>query len=157
MNIFLVHPSFEQSAKILAVADPIRARKQLLECCQLLAHFGPMRKASGEYYKLGHSNHPVTRHMRISYAQYCLCFNVAFYLAKEFPAHACATSLKAWHMTYFHSLCNFNATPTGIEIKKLVSNLILCRKGQPQIFVQSIAEYAALMREYCISTKGMTL
>lgn len=143
MNIFLVHENYATSAKMLAKADPIRARKQLLECCQLLAHFGlGMYKVDGTPYKLAHPNHPITRHMKLSYKNYLLCWSVAYCLADLFPSHACSKSFDKFYRT------RHEKEFTG-------DGYIVCRKGQPVTFVNTLAEYAALMREYCETVKGM--
>lgn len=145
MNIFLVHPDYNESAKQLAKADPIRARKQLVECCQLLAHFGKMYKADGTEYKLAHPNHPIVHHMRLSFHNYLMCWAVAWHLAPRFPTHASAKSFD----NYFRLVSREKFTDD--------KRLIACRKGQPQIYVQTLEEYAAIMRDYCIQVKGMSL
>ena len=59
MNIFLLSPNIKESCEELARLDPVRARKQLVECCQLLATvdhikngFTNMLKADGTPYKM---------------------------------------------------------------------------------------------------------
>lgn len=68
MNIFIVHPSQKESARWLFKHDKIRARKQILEGAQLLAHgckrfnIAMIRTATGKKYSTtAHANHPCTK------------------------------------------------------------------------------------------------
>lgn len=144
MNLFLIHPDPVQSAQLLAEADPIRARKQLLEACQLLANFGSMPKADGSLYGKAHPNHPITRHMALSRAQCLLALRVGQSLASVYPGHACSRSLAQF------CVCPSFATAGQTDY-------IVCRKGQPVVYVDTLTEYAALMADYCRTVKGMAI
>ena len=71
MNVFLISPEAQQAARDLAELDPVRARKQLLECNQILASVEwartgacTMIKANGETYGQSHRHHPCVTQVR---------------------------------------------------------------------------------------------
>jgi len=143
MNIFLIHPDPLQSAIDFRALDPIRARKQLLECCQILAsadilRFGvtTMRKKSGEPYNLTHQHHPITISTATNPRQWRLCCDVALGLAAAFPQHACAYSFNNWQ--------------GGIIEVAGCRGLIVVRSGHPHVFVNDYSEYAELLRPYLL-------
>lgn len=142
MNLFLIHPDPLTSAHILAAADPVRARKQLLEACQLLANFGTLLRSDGEPYGKTHPHHPITRHMAISDEQFDLACAIAMTLADVYPTHACAESFQAYQC---------ERVSTGGR------GYVVCRKGRPVVYTRSLEHYAGMMAEYCREAKGMTL
>jgi hypothetical protein len=64
MNIFALHASHYESARLLFDLDPLRARKQIVELCQMMATLVPydVPKADGTHYRKNKSirNHPAT-------------------------------------------------------------------------------------------------
>ena len=147
MNLFLVDEDHWVSGRMLLAADPVRARKQLVEACQLLANFGTMIKADGTPYGKAHPYHPITKHMAVSWLQYMLCRDVAAGLARVLPNHACSRSFADFMKNdiYRHP----QATP--------IQSYVVCRSGQPQMYVLTRSKYAEVMRAYCRDAKGMKL
>ena len=148
MNVFLIHPDPARSASLFLAADPIRARKQLLECCQILASvdhtllgYTGMRKANGDYYKAAHPHHPITKLCADVQAMYSLTLDVTLELARALPDHACSRSLKEWD-----PMLSWENDP----------RLICCRAGSPPLIVHSREEYAKVMLEYLITRKWTT-
>lgn len=150
MNIFLIRPCPSCSAKVFLAIDPVRARKQLLECCQILATvdhilFGAttMLKADGSPYGKAHPHHPITKRCAEQVNQYRLCLDVAASLADRLPKHACTASLNHW-------LFQSNA----IDRRALGCHpgLLVCRKGLEPVLVGSREEYANVMSAY-LATK----
>lgn len=147
MNIFLIRESAYRSAVEFKRIDPVRARKQLLECCQILASVDillegstNMRKSNGESYRLAHQHHPITKRCAKYWDQWCLCYDVARTLADEMPGHACAISLHRWatmrysHMS--HLLVDSDA------------RLLVCRLGFEPTLVDSRQSYSVIMSDY---------
>lgn len=142
MNIFLIREDPRRSAMHFATLDPIRARKQLLEGVQLLASCDLLRQGKtnllrkdGEPYRLAHPHHPLTRRMVASRAQWSLCYDVVDALSEVFPDHACSRSFARW--------ISISAPYLGAS-----DQLLIVRKGHPQILVNSRREYAAIMLDY---------
>jgi hypothetical protein len=157
MNLFLVHQDPNQSARLLAKADPVRARKQLLEGCQLLASADMlfsgrtnMLKAGGLPYNLAHQHHPITKNMVANKHQWELARDVASGLADEFPDHACSTSFHRWCWEP-SKLC---LRHYGARDKV---SLCVCRSGFPVMFTNTRRNYTRILRSYCINYKGMDL
>lgn len=149
MNVFLVHPDAHASSIMLYKADPIRARKQLLECCQLLATADhimcgstTMMRADGEPYGKAHTHHPCTRHMVASWDQQFLTMEVAACLAVLLPTHACAKALGNWTL------------PKRAPIPPK-SGFVVVRFGHWPQLVKTREEYATLCREYLETHKGI--
>jgi hypothetical protein len=66
MQLFVLDKSSTVAAKMLWEVDPLRANKQLLECCQCIAACGitlPKSNNNGVY-AITHKNHPIVRWMR---------------------------------------------------------------------------------------------
>jgi hypothetical protein len=146
MNVFLLTPAPLESARIFAQHDPVRARKQLLECLQILASVDhaldggtSMQKADGSYYKAAHPHHPITKLCRDVGAMYYLTVDVAWALTYQFPDHACSRTFWAWHWKHRY---------------KRGDKLICCRSGHEPVYTTSREEYARIMLAYLIERKG---
>lgn len=151
MNLFIVHPDADVSARMLAQADPRRARKQLLEACQLLAAvdhaiFGEtaMLRADGRPYGNAHPHHPITLNMRQSHRNWLLAYSIALGLARQYRGHACSKSFFEWaaHTWPAH---------------RYGGDYVFCRKGQPQQRFTLLKDYVLACRAYLTTAKGMTL
>lgn len=149
VNIFLIDPSPSISAREFLEKDQIRARKQLLECCQILATVDhllfnktEMLKKDGTPYGITHKHHPCVTFSLESITQWELCIHVAHALAEVIPSHACAKSYWRWRLTY----C---LRPQ----KSADARLIVVRKNHPQIFVNDYVLYAKIMLDY-LRSKG---
>lgn len=149
MNVFLMDESFTESAAILSKHDPVRARKQLVECCQLLASAEHaltgstiMRKKDGSLYKVAHPNHPITLRIQESYSMYLTTVALGLSLAKHFTAHACSASMIEWH--------SLSRLATIVPMSR---SLVVCRKGKPNVTVWSLRDYAKMMKAYIIEYK----
>lgn len=146
MNIFLIRESASLSAVAFKQIDPVRARKQLLECCQILASVDilvtgstRMLKADGSPYKLAHQHHPITKRCAEYMDQWDLCYDVARTLADEMPGHACSTSFHRWSHTWLGRVqINLKSDP----------GLILCRLGFDPIMVEDRLTYSNIMAGY---------
>lgn len=147
MNVFLLDPAFGLSCKELSMRDPVRARKQLVECCQVLAcvdilrgHPTAMRKADGTQYAPTKSqlHHPICVAAAMSNKMYWLTANVALELAKIYPTHACTKSLisymKAWGISE--------------QQQDHSGSLLLVRRGEPHAVLGTFRSYAMHMRQY---------
>ena len=148
MNVFLVHADVSESSRILAIHDPRRARKQLVECCQLLASFDhltlgstSMRKLDGTPYKCAHPHHPLTKYLLVSAEQVKLTYDVGTGLSDFFPNHACSRSIAEW---------KFHVYGGG-------SRLLACRTGYQPHLCDSRREYAELLLAYMIEKKNLTI
>jgi hypothetical protein len=148
MNVFLLQSNIDESSKEFAAIDPLRARKQLLECCQILScadyhQFATtwMARKDKVLYKFpkAHRNHPVVLASAFSYDQFELTRLVAEGLAKQFPNHASSESLSIWNSQRLH----FN--------KWSKRGLTSCRTGYPITLVETLSEYAGLMRQYLMN------
>ena len=144
MNIFLLSPNIRESCQELAELDPIRARKQLVECCQLLATVDHIKKGStdmlradGTPYKMAHPHHPITKHMCVSYANISLCVGVSYCLSNIYPTHACAYSFNKWMYSHYDEVI------TGTHC--------VVRKDHDTLYVNSLTEYSELMRPYVMA------
>ena len=144
MNIFLLSPDIKESCQELAELDPVRARKQLVECCQLLASVDhiiegstDMLRADGLPYKMVHPHHPITKHMCISDANHTLCHAVAYWLSLIYDAHACCKSLRNWTFSNdFHFKSN---------------TYCVVRLHHDTVYVNTLTEYSDLMRPYVMA------
>jgi hypothetical protein len=145
MNVFVIQPNISESSREFAAIDPIRARKQLLECCQILSsvdyhQFGTtwMNRKDGVPYKFpkSHRNHPVILAAVKSGDQYHMTLEVAETLAREFPLHAAGRSLAIWRAN--------RPVFNGWTEKGLTA----CRTGFPMVKQIDLVEYASLMRAY---------
>lgn len=142
MNIFLIDKDFEASASLFHVVDATRARKQLVECCQLLASADilsrgstMMRRKDGKPYGLSHPHHPITCAVAERAAQWRLCYDVAIGLAGQYPTHACSASLIVWSR--------------HVELRNDDGGRLLCmRKGYDPVYVPDRAAYADIMSAY---------
>lgn len=148
MNIFLIRESASLSAVAFKQIDPVRARKQLLECCQILASVDilvtgstNMLKADGTPYKLAHQHHPITKRCAEYMDQWDLCYDVARTLADEFPGHACSRSFFSWAAHLPHLRVRSNLKPEPFE-------LLLCRLGFDPIMVEDRFQYSNIMAGY---------
>jgi len=148
MNLFLLQSDIEESAKEFSSIDPLRARKQLLECCQILScadyhQFNTtwMQRKDKVLYKFpkAHRNHPVVLAAAFSFEQFELTKLVAESLARQFPNHASSESLSIWN--------HKRQTYTNWSKKGFTS----CRTGYPITLVSTINEYANLMRQYVLN------
>lgn len=144
MNIFLLSPNIRESCQELAELDPIRARKQLVECCQLLATVDHIKKGStdmlrddGMPYKMAYPHHPITKHMCVSIANHALCIGVAYCLAKIYNTHACAKSFHKWWNLYYSEL--------------IIGTLCVVRKDHDTVYVNTLTEYSDLIRPYVMA------
>lgn len=153
MNVFLIHPDAAESARQLAALDPIRARKQLVECCQLLAsvdhHWDgrtTMRRADGFDYKAAHPYHPITIEAGKNLYQWKLIVDVAAGLADVYPNHGCARSFRYW------SNRTINVAQHGL--KDPDETYIVVRREYPTIYVSDRETYASLMKQYVIDKQG---
>lgn len=152
MNIFRIDINPWDSAKLLFKYDPVRARKQLLESCQILAsvqHINngktDLLKADGTPYKAAHPNHPCTKWAANSLMQYDMLFQTTDALAELLPTHACARSF-------------FNAR-RDLELQTIpfppkYDGLIVVRRGAEHKVVHSVNDYARIMRQYLVDTKN---
>jgi hypothetical protein len=143
MNIFLINPDALVSAHLFARLDPIRARKQLVECCQLLASVehaltgaSTMRRDDGQPYKAAHPHHPITREMRENWYQWALCYDVALSLAQVYRDHACTRTILDWRF-------DDSLIPVPADEKYLI-----VRRGYNIQYVYNRAEYARILRAY---------
>lgn len=152
MNVFVIHPNIVESSREFAAIDPLRARKQLLECCQILSsvdyhQFGTtwMMRKDGTAYKFpkSHRNHPVILAAVKSEDQYRMTVEVAETLAREFPLHASGRSLAFWR-------ANRPGFSGWVE-----KGLTSCRKGFPMVKQLDLVEYARLMRAYVKRKHGV--
>lgn len=144
MNILIVAPSITLSVSQFAQVDPRRARKQLVECCQILACVDILRggattmtRADGALYKptLAQMHHPVCVACLMSSRQYIACVTLASCLAWEFPGHASASSFREWH--------------SKADVPPAQGGGFLCvRRGMPHKLVNTVEEYAEIMRAY---------
>lgn len=141
MNVFLLNPNVYDSCRELARIDPVRARKQLVECCQLLASIEwkltgkcTMVRADGQTYKMAHPHHPCVTHAISSFAQYDLTFKVAYELSWEFPNHASAESFWNWGRLRSHP--NHR------------SDYVIVRRGFAHRYVDNLADYVRYLRPY---------
>lgn len=151
MNIFRIHPDPNVSAELLMQHDPKRGRKQLLECCQIIAsserlHRGDtaMLKANGTPYGLTHPHHPCVSYCKISKLQRNITIETALCLAYLNPAHACSKSLRAW----------IRDRTAGLSAENISPNIVVVRKNHEHRFVSTVEQYAALMLAYLRDTKG---
>lgn len=149
MNVFLIQPDIRASCEELAKLDPIRARKQLVECCQVLASVEhaltgkcTLIKANGQPYGRSHPHHPCVVQACKAFKQWNLTYEVAFQLADVFPAHACAKSFRAWN-------CAESVLSTGPA-----TSLLVVRRNHPHTYVNTLAEYVSLMRPYFLAKLG---
>jgi hypothetical protein len=101
-----------------------------------------LRKKDGSFYKHTHPHHPITMLVGVSRAMFDLTHQVALQLAVVYPNHACAASIKSWYP---------QARPES------GTSLVVCRLGLPTFITHSLDEYAALLRGYLISKKGVPL
>lgn len=144
MNIFLLSPNIMESCRELAELDPIRARKQLVECCQLLATVDHIKKGStdmlradGTPYKMAHPHHPITKNMIVSSANHALCTSVAYWLSKINRLHACTKSFDNWLISHYSYVFS--------------GDLCVVRKNHDTVYVDDIIEYSELMRPYVLA------
>ena len=141
MNVFLLHPDPTVSAQILKDRDPVRGRKQLVECCQLLAaaeaRVRPttMFRADGLAYGISHPHHPCTVYTWQSLVQRRLVYEVGLALAQVFPTHASSTSITRWQW--------FDEAPTPPEYAYVV-----VRKGYPHHYTNCREVYSQYIRPY---------
>jgi hypothetical protein len=149
MNIFLIDSDPYKSAVQLFAKDPLRANKQIVECCQLLAFVEirltgktTLRRKDGNLYSATKAqlNHPISVHMSEHRDNYNLCWNVLGELVKVKPTHACKESFYNYH---------------GVHVTNSIrpSNLIVCRKGYPIVYVTTYVDYSRLMLDYMIHHK----
>jgi len=162
MNLLISHPDYAHAAYELMKADPIRGRKQLVECCQIIASVEhlklgaiTMRKSNGELYKKGHTHHPLVINCAESYNQFIMLidFSLAIGLAvSKINKHASCSSFMDWYNsdTYF----NLNRK---VYNECTSRDYVLVRKGYLAIRVNLVETYANIMREYMIKDKGMNL
>jgi hypothetical protein len=154
MNIFLINENPVISAEMLFKRDPLRANKQIVECCQLLAFYDittygktAMLTTSGRPYSstLSQRNHPIAIEMRTNPREYYLCSDVLYYLLRQRPNHACAKSFYG----------RFNAGYGFTRSSEVVTpaRYIVCRRGQPIAYVDSLREYATIMHNYLVQYK----
>jgi len=148
MNLFLIDQDPVRSAELFMALDPIRARKQLLEGCQLLAATEILRtgsttmlRADGQPYRLAHPHHPITQRMAMFQSQWMLAHDVVMGLSMQLPRHACANSFRNWR-------------PTPLSLPHIGQDveLVLVRLHQPKLLVPDRATYASIMSEY-LNTK----
>jgi len=151
VNIFLIHEDADQSAVDFTAMDRVRANKQLVECCQILATADhlmhkstKMIKMDGTPYRVAYADHPLVILVSQSLPMWELCRDVAAGLAVQRPNHACTASLLSW---MYHGPVP-PSTDTG---------LMCFRKGQPPIRVLDRAEYARVMYAYLITKRGEPL
>jgi len=153
MNIFLINESAYVSAVLLTKHDPVRARKQLLECCQMLASVDyiwhndtKMLKKDGTPYGAAHRHHPCVKVASTSAAQYRMLLDLAMQLAFMHPDHACSNSLRLWMLTRRPRHQNpYLAWP---------GEMVVVRKGTMPVFVETREQYAPMMLDYMRKTKG---
>jgi hypothetical protein len=78
MNIFVFDPNPKLSAQYFFLTDPLRARKQVVELCQMMATLvnKPVHKKDGSAYKTPKSfrNHPATKWISVSQKNYAWCW-----------------------------------------------------------------------------------
>ena len=88
MNIFVFEPSPIDSAEYFFKVDPKRARKQIVELCQILAQVTELQipKVDGAPYKQNESisNHPATIWVRQHKAHYSYCIDYLHSLLEVF-------------------------------------------------------------------------
>jgi hypothetical protein len=147
MNVFVIHPDFARSCRELAEASPIHAKKQLVECCQILASAErntcgdtSMFKADGSKYKHAHPHHPITKLVGTSYAMWNLTYTVGMTLAAIYDNHEAGYSIRNWKP--------LSPPTTG-------GDLIVCRLGREPVITQSLAVYSIFMRTYLRTHKGI--
>lgn len=149
MNVFIIDSNVEKSSEEFARIDPKRARKQLVECCQVLAyvdyhHFATtwMIRGNGERYKLAksHKNHPIVLAAVRSKQQFDLTCEVTRTLSTHFPNHRCVHTYQQWLATR-PLYTNWDS----------VSGLTSCRTGYPLLTGLTIERYAELMRQYVLN------
>lgn len=146
MNIFLLHPDPKISAHMFLARDPVRARKQLLECCQIIATLDIVKtgttcmlKADGNPYKKTHEHHPCVTHCFVSSPQYFkLLLPVTQGLSDVFPDHACSNSFIAWAKS--------GANQWRVDNK--TSSYVVVRRDHDHAYVDSIDSYARMMNAY---------
>jgi hypothetical protein len=145
MNIFLIDEDPLVSAEKLVTRDPIRARKQLVECCQILATCDilgagstDMTRADGESYALAHQHHPLILWSTINWTQWWLCNQVGLGLATCMPEHASATSYLSWRYRHrpYRSF-----------------SLILWRRGYAPLRCADMSIYAKHCMDYLVQRK----
>lgn len=143
MNIFLINADAMVSAHLFARLDAVRARKQLVECCQLLASVehaitgaSTMKREDGALYKAAHPHHPITKEMAENWYQWALCYDVALHLAMVYRDHACAATLRAWSFD--------DAKIPMPEIERY----LIVRRGYNIQYVYTRSHYAAILRDY---------
>ena len=148
MNIFRIHPNAWDSANLLLKYDPVRARKQLLESCQIIASVEhaisgrtTMLKADGQPYKAAHPHHPCVRWSVNARQQYDMLCTTTHALASLMTEHACSKSF-------------FNSSAALVCPRNTDYGMIVVRKGYEHRVVHSINDYALLMREYLEMFKG---
>lgn len=148
MNLFLLHPNHHIGASMLAKRDPIRARKQLLEGCQILATVDHllhgktfMMRADGAPYGAAHPHHPIVKNACVSPNQWWLAHDLVKALARCFKDHACSKSFAAW------------AHPQRSPAKVDAGLLVCCRSGREPCYVTTRTEYSSTMLAYMKETK----
>lgn len=159
MNIFRIDINPWDSAKLLFKYDPVRARKQLLESCQILASVQHLNngktdllKADGAPYKAAHPNHPCTTWSANSIQQYDMLFQTTEALAELIQDHACSRSFYAARreLEYQRIACNTINPSTNQPYE----GLIVVRRGHTHKVVYTVADYACLIRQYLVDTKN---
>lgn len=164
MNIFAIQTDIQESCRELADLDPARARKQLVECCQLLASADhlllggtAMTKADGTPYGKAHPHHPITKNMVMSRPNRDLCLQVASRLATIYPDHACSESIRNYVKAQIQP---YTDRATSIIKAGTTDTLCVCRRGVPPAYITTLEEYAALLRPYFLAkvaaNKGTT-
>lgn len=153
MNVFRIHVNPEASAELLMRHDPVRGRKQLLECCQIIAsaerlYRGEtnMLKADGTPYGLTHPGHPCVRYCKTSHLQRCITIETAVALSRFNVSHACSKSLATW----IHN-------PTSrLSQEDVALYAVVVRRNHEHVYVDTVDKYATLMLAYLRETKGFT-
>lgn len=153
MNIFLLNSDALKSGQEFVKIDPVRARKQLLECCQILASveyalFGitSLYRKDGFPYGNAHPYHPIVKNCSVSPRNFWMCVEVAYGLARQFPDHACSKSF-------------LNAASWGSVVNKIPNNIIdyvVCRSGKEVKYVRTRSEYVSILRPYLLAKTALS-
>jgi hypothetical protein len=146
MNLFMIDPTFSESAARLVELDPRRARCQLKECAQVLACVEAlmtgactMRKSDNQAYRptLAQLHHPICVAGLLSPAMRGLAYQLARALAFHYPAHASWASIQAWSPTF--------------SVEDFSGPYLVVRRGRPHIMTHDIRIYADLMGQYVMA------